>query len=144
MLNRILAACLAAGALAGLATATLQEFTTTPLIIQAEAYEKPSAGGHQHSSMPLHGEHGARLILAQNTEAPAAPSPAAEAEEWAPADGIERTIYTSIATIVASFGFALILLSAMILTNSPITARTGLAWGAAAFVVTGLAPALVQ
>lgn len=39
MLNRILWATLVAGIVAGLATATLQHFTTTPLILAAEAYE---------------------------------------------------------------------------------------------------------
>ena len=144
MLNRILAACLAAGILAGLATAILQEFTTTPLIIKAEAYETGDGGGHHHSALPQPGgATGARLILAHVHSGNASgASPEAETQEWAPADGIERTFYTSIATIGASFGFALMLLSAMFLTGSQITARTGLAWGAAAFVATGLAPAL--
>ncbi|MCK5711602.1 MAG: CbtA family protein, partial [Hyphomicrobiaceae bacterium] len=65
-----------------------------------------------------------------------------EAEEWAPSDGVERTFFTSVSTIATSFGFALMLLSAMIIAGARITARSGLAWGAAAFVTTGLAPAL--
>jgi cobalt transporter subunit CbtA len=63
-------------------------------------------------------------------------------EGWAPADGLERTLYTSVATIGTSFGFALILLSAMILADARITARSGLLWGLAGFAAAGLAPAL--
>jgi len=112
MLTRIAKAALAAGLIAGPAVALLQEFTTTPLIIQAETYE---VGG---------------------AEAPAVD------EEWGPEDGIERTFYTSVSTIGTTFGFALILLGAMILAGARIDARTGLMWGIAAFAATGLAPAL--
>ncbi len=133
MLNRILAACLAAGILAGLATAILQEFTTTPLILQAESYE----GGHgktHHSGLGGDGRYGAHVVLASATHG--------ETGTWAPSAGVERTFFTSITTIAMSFGFALMLLSAMIIAAAPITARSGLAWGAAAFVATGLAPGL--
>lgn len=137
MLHRMLAACLAAGILAGLATAILQEFTTTPLIIKAEAYEGTPAHTHSDASFGTEPWHAAKLIFVDTKDAHAG-----EAEAWAPSDGIERTFFTSISTIAASFGFALMLLAAMIISGARITARTGLAWGAAAFVVTGLAPAL--
>ncbi|MFY0611939.1 MAG: CbtA family protein [Hyphomicrobiaceae bacterium] len=136
MLNRMLAACLAAGILAGAATAVLQEFTTTPLIIQAEAYEMPAAAGVEKSSSHFDSWHGARLIHVDASHG------AGDADAWAPSAGVERTFYTSISTIATGFGFALMLLSAMIIAGARITARSGLAWGAAAFVATGLAPAL--
>ena len=63
MLNRILAACLAAGVLAGMSAAVLQHFTTTPLILAAEAYE---TGGEAepHQGATMDGAGGARLIPA--------------------------------------------------------------------------------
>jgi cobalt transporter subunit CbtA len=131
MLNRILGAALVAGIVAGLATAMLQHFTTTPLILEAETYEgaaPDTAALYAPALLVLvhtHGDH------AEGAE-----------EGWAPADGIERTLYTSIATIGTSFGFALILLSAMILSGAQITARSGLLWGVAGFAAAGLAPAL--
>jgi len=140
MLNRILAACLAAGILAGMATAVLQEFTTTPLIIQAEAYESASAPAavRLNSSFGDHDNwHGAQLILAD-----AKHGSVEGGGGWVPGAGVERTFFTSIASIAMGLGFALMLLSAMIIADARITARTGLAWGAAAFVATGLAPAL--
>src|SRR3546814_1239157 len=90
MLNRILWAALVAGIVGGLATAVLQHFTTTPLILEAELYEggEPAAAA---AAAPLDGVTfgGARLVLVHGG------SDYAEVggEAWAPADGIERTLY---------------------------------------------------
>jgi len=137
MLHRILLAALVAGFVGGLATAVLQHFTTTPLILEAELYENGEAGAVRSS---LNGATygGARLILAHT----GADHGEGDHEAWAPADGIERTLYTAVATVGTAFGFALILLSAMVLTNTRITARSGLLWGLAGFAAAGLAPAL--
>ncbi len=141
MLHRILFAALAAGIIAGLATSVLQHFTTTPLILQAELYESGEAAA-VHSGLAPSGSEGssfggARLILAHAGE-----DHADDGAVWAPADGMERTLYTSVVTIGTAFGFALILLSAMVLSDVRITARSGLMWGAAGFAAAGLAPAL--
>ncbi|MGD1879400.1 MAG: CbtA family protein [Kiloniellaceae bacterium] len=138
MLHRILWAALVAGLVAGLSTAVLQHFTTTPLILEAEHYENGEAGGVVHSGSRSGAFGGARLILAHT----GADHAADDHGTWAPADGIERTLYTSVATTGTAIGFALILLSAMILANARITARTGLMWGVAGVVAAGLAPAL--
>lgn len=128
MLTRITAVALAAGILAGLCVALLQSVTTTPLILAAEAFETaPAAEAHAHG---------------QGTEAAAGPAHDHGGAEWAPADGLPRTLYTSLGTIGTTFGFALVLLSAMLLAGARITPRSGLVWGCAAFVCTGLAPAL--
>ncbi len=136
MLNRILAACLVAGIAAGAATALLQHFTTTPLIIAAEVYEK-SDEGRAHRSSNVNSVRRAQLASVGAHE-----HDHAAAAEWKPADGLERIFYSSVATIATAFGLALMLLSAMILGGVAITARTGLIWAAAAFVATGLAPGL--
>ncbi len=139
MLHRILWAALVAGVVAGLATATLQHFTTTPLILEAEKYE---GGGNAGAAVPsLFG--GAELGEAQIILIHDHGEHAADDEgSWAPSGGVERTFFTTIATIGLSFGFALILLSVMILAGARIEARSGLLWGIAAFAATGLAPAL--
>ena len=138
MLHRILWAALVAGLVAGVSTAVLQHFTTTPLILEAERYENGEAGGVAHAGLDAGTFGGARLILAHS----GADHGAEDHGTWSPADGIERTLYTSVATIGTAFGFALILLSAMILVDARITARTGLMWGLAGFAAAGLAPAL--
>ncbi len=139
MLTRLVTAALAAAIVAGLSSSLIQAFTTTPMIIQAEQYE---GGGHAAGFGSFH--------LAHHTDQgtgvarpPLVLTDAGEAvDEWAPEDGLERTLFTSLAATGTYFGLALVLLGAMILANARIDARQGLIWGAAAFAATGLAPAL--
>lgn len=136
MITRLLAAALAAGFAAGLVVAALQHFTTTPLIIAAEAYE--GAGAHNHASSAQFRMHGARLILAHTGHDHAE----GEDDAWAPADGFERTFYTSTVTVATAVGFAFLLLAALLVAGDPIDARRALGWAAGGYIVTGLAPAL--
>src|SRR5688500_8432957 len=129
MLKTLILSAAAAGLAAGLVTATLQHVTTTPLIVAAEAYESGSAEHHRHSSVPD------GFLLSTHDAAASG-----QAEEWSPADRVERTFMTSLATIVLGIGFALALLGAMVLSGRPIDARTGLAFGAAGFAAITLAP----
>jgi cobalt transporter subunit CbtA len=131
MLKSLILSAAAAGLAAGLATAALQHVTTTPIIIEAERYEG-GAAPHDHSASASHEELG----MAMSTHGEA------EAEEWAPGDGIERTLYTSLATTVLGVGFSLVLLGAMTAAGVGITWRSGLAFGAAGFAAVALAPAL--
>ncbi len=139
MLTRLAKSALAAGLVAGLTVALLQAMTTTPLILEAETYE-----GGPHAAATGHGIEPAVLRPAPAPRETLALMIDAEpgAEEWGPADGLERTFYTSISSVGTSFGFALVLLGAMVLAGARIDARNGLMWGAAAFAATGLAPAL--
>jgi len=136
MITRVLAVALAAGFAAGLIVAGLQHVMTTPLIIAAEAYETPAADPHQSSSHHPAGLHGGKLIFVH------AGDEAGGDAEWAPADGIERTMYTSTVTIVTAVGFAFLLLAGLLVAGDPIDARRALVWATAGFVVTGLSPAL--
>jgi cobalt transporter subunit CbtA len=120
VLSRVLAVGLVAGLVAGLAVAALQHVTTTPLILAAEVYETA-----QHAHVATSGEA------------------AAPAEHGAtPADGVERTAATSIATIAVSIGYALILLAGMLACGDKIEPRRAALWGACAFAATGLATSL--
>ena len=47
--------------------------------------------------------------------------PQPEREEWEPADGLERTVYASIATIATSIGFALLIIGGMLASGDAIT-----------------------
>lgn len=138
MLTRIMATGLLAGVLSGLFVAALQHVTTTPLILQAEVYEsaatKPAA--HQHSSLPDSRE--AKLIYVHGEAATAD----AQHQAWAPSDGLERTAYTSMATIGTAVGFALMLIAAMLASGADIAPKSAALWGLGAFVATGLAPGL--
>lgn len=158
MLNRVFTVGLLAGLVAGLAIAVLQQFTTTPIILKAEVYEKaaehhaalaaPGPFAHQASinaaSIAGWTASGAPVILAHShgPEAGAA-APKAEADEgWQPRDGIERTLFTSLATVLTAIGYALVLIAGMLVARDRITPRTGLAWAAGAFAATGLATGL--
>ncbi|MBO67893.1 MAG: cobalt transporter [Acidiferrobacteraceae bacterium] len=129
LFNSIVITTLLAGLLAGLVTAGSQYLTTTPLIIQAETYE---GGGHDHSSHATE----------EDTESHEGHDHDHSETAWSPGEGFERFFYTSVTTIATAFGFAVVMLVAMIFTKENITTRRGLAWGAAGFVATGLAPAL--
>lgn len=122
MLMRILATGLLAGLLAGSIVSGLQHFTTTPLILKAETYEKPADGGAGHA-------HGASESAAAH-------------EHGSPAGPLARTALTSLATVSLAIGFAFMLLAVQVASGVTPTARAGLAWAAAAFTATGLAPAL--
>lgn len=146
MINRILTVALLAGLAAGLATSAVQHGITVPVIIAAEAFEQA----------PAH-DHGGAAPAAKVPEA-ASPAPAHDhatmaagaagdehhhdASAWAPRDGVERIAFTTLSTVVASVGFALVLLAGMILANEPITPRRALAWAAGGFVAFSLAPAM--
>lgn len=137
MITRVLSTGLLAGFVAGLAIAVLQNFTTTPLILQAEVFE--NAAEKAASAQPWQArEQEARVILVHAEHEHAAGT---GDQEWAPADGMERVFYTSTATIATSIGFALLLIGGMLATGTAITERNAIAWAAAGFVATGLAPA---
>ena len=144
MITRVLAVGLLAGFLAGLSVAVLQAFTTTPIILKAEVFERGEAAPHAGASPGLQPAlfrtgMNARVILVHGGEHH---GEEAGGELWSPADGLERTLYTSTATIATAIGFALILIAGMLASGDTITQRTGMAWGAAGFAATGLAPAL--
>lgn len=113
MISRVLAVGLIAGLVAGLATAALQQVTTTPLILAAEVYE---SARHSHAE-PL-------------------------AEGWKPAEGAQRIAATSVADVATAAGYALILLAMMLVAGDTIKPRRALAWAACAFAATGLATGL--
>jgi cobalt transporter subunit CbtA len=135
MLKRVFSVGLLAGLIAGLALAVMQHFITVPLILAAEVYETaaeaaapPAAHDHDAGAGGHHHEHGA--------------SASDQAKEWSPADGFERTLSTSVATIVTAIGFALILLAAMLVAGEEITPMRALSWAACGFAATGLATGL--
>lgn len=133
MLNRIVLVALLAGGLAGLAGSLLQQLTVVPLILAAEVYEKA----------PLHHHHemGSAVSMQDATAAPQVPS-AAPGPEEAPWRGYQRVAITTVATVGAAVGFSLMLLVLMISSGDTLDWKRALGWGAAGFVVCGLAPSM--
>lgn len=147
MTTRVLSAGLLAGLFAGLAIAILQNFTTTPLIIEAEKFENASSAETARSFQRQHvlqtgGIAGdAKLFLTHGSEKHAEDGASAD-NEWGPEDGFERIAFTSATTIAISIAFAFLILGGLLISGTPITEQNALAWAAGGFITTGLAPAL--
>ena len=117
-LRTMLLLAAAAGCLVAIAMTVLQLLTTVPLILEAEVYETAPAvvaDGHDH-------DHGG--------------------EEWAPADGFQRTGLTAVANVVTAIGFGLLLVAASEFAGGIRTWRQGILWGLAGFAAFTLAPGL--
>lgn len=140
MIRNLFAAALLAALCAGLITAGLQHFRVTPLILHAETFE--GEGGHSHGEAAV-------AVTADHEHAEGTPEHShdavattqAEPEEWAPQDGFERTAYTTLATVLAAAGFALVIGAVSMFSGIPITFGNGFIWGVAGFVTFSLAPA---
>ena len=123
VIRRFLASALLAGFLAGLAITLLQPFTTTPLILQAEAYEHAAsapASGTPHAHDHAQGEDSG----------------------WKPSGGMERLVFTALANAIAGVGFGFLLVAGFALWGGKANGRTGVIWGMAGFTVFTLAPSL--
>lgn len=128
MIGRVVLAALLAGIAAGLAMGVIQHVRLTPLILQAESFERagnahshdaavPAEAGHDHDH-----DHGA--------------------EAWAPEDGWQRTLSTTVTAAMTGAGFAAILAAVSLISGLPITRHNGLAWGVCGFLAVTLAPAV--
>ncbi len=125
-MTRILIAAILAGVLSGVFVTAVQALRVTPLIIEAEHYEKSEqASEHAHDADASGGA--------------VAPHPH-EAETWGPEDGLERTIYTLLTNVLVGVAFSLILVAGILATNSPITLTSGLVWGLGGFIAFVMAP----
>ena len=139
MFRNLFFAAVIAALCAGLVLAGLQYTRITPLILHAESFE--GEGGHSHAAPVVESHEHAEGTPAHTHDAPAVAEHAHAADEWAPQDGFERTAYTTLATVLAAAGFALIIGAVSMLAAIPITFANGFLWGMAGFIVFTLAPA---
>src|SRR5690242_2235126 len=94
----IVFASVIAGFVVGLIVTAVQQFSTVPLILKAEVYEK--AAEHQHDAALAQ-----PLVILVHDQA----GHDHGAEAWEPRDGLERNAYTAGANILTAIGFALLL-----------------------------------
>ena len=130
--------------MAGLLISAVYQFTTVPLILHAESFENIKG---QEKAIFRNPEK--ILYPADNyiiVKASIVPVHGSEeqspGEAWAPQDGLERIFYTTVTTILTGIGFALLLISGMIMRGDKIDTRRGLLWGAGGFIAFVLAPSL--
>ncbi len=132
MIARTLKASLLAGFLAACVAAALQLLLTTPLILQAETYEKSA----------LSGANGAvRGGLQPAHEHNASPQ-AAEEEEWEPSEGLSRAAFTALATLVSGIGYALILTALILAAGRGVGMKAAVQWAIGGFLAVNLAPSV--
>ena len=126
MFKNIVISAFGAGLAACVAVSALQFFTTGPLILEAERFESVGA-------------------VAPRGHDPVAATVAeidSSKEARAPAEGIERALYTTLANLVIVVGVSLMLLGGIVLRGDPIDWRRGLLWGTGGFVAVSLLPSL--
>jgi cobalt transporter subunit CbtA len=130
-----LTVALLAGIGAGVVNWGIHMFGTTPLILDAEVYENAGATAEPAPAAATEAEATGHSHDATATEHHH------DAEAWAPADGLERNLFTLGADIVTGVGFALLLTAAIVLFGKGADWRRGLLWGLAGFACFSLAPA---
>src|ERR1041385_1685395 len=113
----IVFSAVAAGFVVGVAVTAAQLFSTVPLILKSEGYEraaevatKSGAAGHEHSDhQHADHDHGAAA--------------------WEPKEGLQRNLFTAGANVLTAIGFALLLAGIYALRGDPGTWHEGLLWG---------------
>lgn len=111
----------------GLVVSIAQHFATVPLILEGEVYEKAAA----EIAVPMTTTHAHQPKGHEQSE-----------ETWAPADGVERTVFTVMANILTATGYALVLAGLFVLRGRPVGWHEGLLWGLCGFLVVTVAPGL--
>lgn len=123
MIKRIAQTAGFTGLLAALLLTLLQSFWVSPLILQAETFEKaePVAEVHEHA-----------VGTAAHTH---------DAEAWEPEDGWQRVASTTGGNLVVAVGFAL-MLAGLYTLRAPTRTSQGLLWGLAGYATFVLAPTM--
>ncbi len=128
MTPRLILAALIAGLCAGIIMGGIQHFRLTPLIAEAELFEKAEVT-----------KDGAKTACVENM--PGMKMCNGDKPEWEPKQGLQRTALTTIATMMTGAGFALLLAGVSLVSGLPITKNNGLIWGICGFLTISLAPA---
>lgn len=148
MIRRLFLAAIAAGVLAGVIVSAIHHVTTVPIILHAETYEdatkKADADAYASGVVLSAGFRFANPVFSgRSGPTPVHGGAAADSHGvWAPEDGLERSLYTVMTTVLTGVGFALLLVVGMMLRPEPVDARRGVLWGAGGFVAFTLAPTL--
>lgn len=130
LFRRLFLCALLVGVCAGLLHSAVQRWHVLPIIAAAEAFENTlelAAQPHEHAAESAAHTH--------------------EAEAWEPQPGFERSLWTVVANVLTSIGFALLLVPALTAWDhfqgaQGASIRNGLLWGAAGWICVFVWPAL--
>ncbi|MGB8314353.1 MAG: CbtA family protein [Aestuariivirga sp.] len=131
MIGRIVLAALIAGMAAGVIMGGIQHVRLTPIILAAEVYEKAADAAEAKSAA----EPAAKCV----ENMPGMTMCNGNEPEWEPADGLQRTLLTTLASVIAGAGFAGVLAGISLLSGIAITSRNGLIWGLCGFLAVTVA-----
>lgn len=141
MFQKIFFSAIISGLLTGLLVSAIHQKLTVPIIHQAEKYETTEIEKATRNTPPYIAT--AQIIKVHNTDDHGTKNQNPEAPKiWSPKDGLERTLYTALTTVLTSIGFALLLTSAYAISKQTISGSIGVMWGIAGFAALSLAPAL--
>jgi cobalt transporter subunit CbtA len=135
LFRAIVLSAMVVGFVAGAAITLVQFFTTVPLILSAEVYERDDTAAS--AADPAAHDHAANEHAA-NEQAEHEHGSAA----WEPKEGLQRNSFTAAANILTAIGFALLLAGIYALRGRPVAWHEGLLWGLAGFAVFTVAPGL--
>ncbi|MEY3080955.1 MAG: hypothetical protein RJA94_940 [Pseudomonadota bacterium] len=136
MIGRVILAVLLAGIAAGIVMGAIQHVRLTPLILEAEAFERAGdPASHSHATTPDAG-------ASTSGESGSGGHDHDHGEGWAPQDGWQRTLATTVSAAMTGAGFAAMLAAVSLLVGLPITRRNGIMWGLCGFLAVTLAPAV--
>lgn len=141
MIRKVLAVAVATGLLVGLVMAAVLQVTTTPMILKAEVYERSAHATAEGKSARVAFPRLGSLMLRTHETEPHAAVPKAGGG-WEPAEGFQRALATSAATVAVALGYAFVLIGCMVFARERIEPKRALLWAVAAFAASGLAPAL--
>jgi len=114
----------------GAVVTAAQLFSTVPLILKSEVYERAAeAAAASGSATHEHTDH-------QHADHDH------DAAAWEPKEGLQRNLFTAGANILTAVGFALLLAGIYALRGHPVTWHEGLLWGIGGFLVFTAAPGL--
>lgn len=131
MIGRVVLAVILAGIAAGFIMGAIQHVRLTPLILAAEAFERVDHT-HDHSATQPEG--------ATDAEGSTAAHDHDHGAGWAPENGWQRTLATTVTAVMAGAGFAAVLAGISLVTGLPITRQNGIVWGLCGFIAVTLAP----
>lgn len=127
--RRIILSAIFVGLIAGSVLSVIQALSVSPIIFAAEVYEiaEPVASSHSHGHESEGGHHH-------------------DADAWSPEDGNERTSFSIMANILASIGFASILIALMAQLQlqgvTKLNVLKGALWGVAGYIAFFVVPGI--
>ncbi len=128
MFRSMVLAALGIALAAGLVLSAVQALQVSPIIYAAEAFEMEQP----EVAAAIHKDHG--HTHTHNVQA------------WAPGDGFERLAFTVLSNVLSAFGFAIILLAAMLTAKDKaklnVSWARGILWGLAGYLMFFVLPAL--